>query len=161
MPQIRDVDQQREEGAYLYKVGGQFFLAPEPSVDTIREVVRADTLAFAAAKVYLEEQVGSPGYDADRDPAANTLAGSEAFVPQLQLLLFVANEAGAYLHATYTPPEQDGAGRAKGPGTLEVHDVCSEGERVPIPAPWLKWYLSAKRCGQILSEVLGEGGGQR
>lgn len=163
-PRVIDVDQARQEGAVLYKIGGRLWLAPEPDMDTLRDIVLLDVQAMVNAANELQKSRTAIEQDIrDAEPGAleeagqGTLAGIDALIPQLQRLLFLANEEGQYLKAAYTKPDPDQPRDPQHPGgVLDVGEVCSPEERQPIPEPWARAHLSGKRAGTILAEVLGE-----
>lgn len=168
MPRVVDVDAQRDEGAVVFKIGGAYWVAPEPDIDTLKLVVQQDVHAYMAAGKQLRAYVDDPSYNPDNDPGTATMAGVEALIPQLQQLLFAANEAGAYVHVRYTSPEELASDAAPVPegedqpevpraGVLVPGEVCGPTERTPIPTAWCRVHLSAKRAGLILADVLGEG----
>lgn len=172
-PRLVNVDEQAADGATLYTIGGLHWLAPEPSMDLVREIVMLDVQAMAVASAELQrirEQVVAQHEKAVRGEAPDevpddlqqqvgeqTIASMDSLSPQLEKLLALADADGNLLRGQWHPP--NGEGLPVG-GNIEVLGPAGENERFGLPVQWAPAHLSAKWAARILGEVLGEGPGQ-
>lgn len=163
-PRVQDVDAQQLEGAQFFKIGGRYFVAPEPDMETLRQVTLADIEAerrvlaeLRALEGRLAEASGQRNTD-ERDTDVKiigdaVLEGITALVPNLQLLLYHCKvQTGLHGDNGDRHEEVDHWVYADADGN-EV-DASS---KVPITAEWANAHLSGNRAHVILRAILGEG----
>lgn len=134
-----DADQKAEEGSLEITMGGEVFIAKEPTLRTMKQ------LANRIPEPPKPEK-DSEGNEIPVSEKAQLEESIESLYPQLEVLL-AAKEAFEYERKP--DPEKEGSEKEK-PKKVKV----AEGEAPP--QDFVEEHLSMKRAGELIEELMGE-----